>query len=269
MTSEAQMTIAETVAPPTAPKVRLTAADVEARIKRRFAAPEHIHYDEISPPGSERRADMLCVSLWESRGQLIHGFEIKVDRRDWLNELKSPAKADPIVRMSHRFWLASANGAVAADEVPEQWGWLECVGDRLMTRKKAPALAGPEITLRLLCMFLRREQRLRDEWLRRYTPNAEIEEEVERRVSHAVEHDTASAKRYRAMIEHTQEDRRRFEAQFAAKTGMTPESFLRLLTESEVPLRQLTWAAEGYERKASEVRHVIASLTEQGGDQPE
>lgn len=41
-----------------------------------------------------RYADALALGLWQSRGLLLYGFEIKSTRSDWLRELKDPEKQE-------------------------------------------------------------------------------------------------------------------------------------------------------------------------------
>ena len=52
-----------------------------------------------------RTADAMALGLWPSRGNYLHGFELKVSRSDWLNELKDPAKAEAIAKYCDMFSL--------------------------------------------------------------------------------------------------------------------------------------------------------------------
>ena len=80
---------------------------------------------EVQAPGSPRRIDVLAVSLWASRGYGIDAVEIKVDRRDYVNEIANPGKADPWWRNSNRFWIAAPTTLIADPNVlPEGWGLL-------------------------------------------------------------------------------------------------------------------------------------------------
>jgi hypothetical protein len=80
---------------------------------------------EVTAPASQRRIDLLAISLWSSRGYGIDAVEIKVDRADFLREIENPAKAEPWWKCSNRFWIAAPSTAVADPNVlPPGWGLL-------------------------------------------------------------------------------------------------------------------------------------------------
>jgi hypothetical protein len=79
--------------------------------------------------GATRTADAIAMNLWESRGLVLHGFEVKVSRRDWLAELKNPGKADVIARHCDYWWLVVPNPDIVKEgELPHGWGLL--AGDK-------------------------------------------------------------------------------------------------------------------------------------------
>ena len=59
-----------------------------------------------------RTLDALALHLWPSRGLVLHGFEIKVSRSDWLREVKDPAKAEDACRLVEYFWIVAPKGVV-------------------------------------------------------------------------------------------------------------------------------------------------------------
>lgn len=80
---------------------------------------------EVTAPGSQRRIDVLAMSLWPSRGYGIDAVEIKVDRRDYQAEISNPAKADPWWRHCNRFWIAAPSTLIAdPQQLPPGWGLL-------------------------------------------------------------------------------------------------------------------------------------------------
>lgn len=82
----------------------------------------HTGYGRGTPT---RFADALVVSTWPSRGIWLGGIEVKVARSDWLRELRSPEKADPIAKFCHYWYIATPPGVVQDGEVPETWGhWV-------------------------------------------------------------------------------------------------------------------------------------------------
>lgn len=101
---------------------------------------------EVSDASQRRRVDFLAVNLWQSRGHLIDGVEIKVARSDWVRELAHP-KADSWYGVCNRWWLAVPQGVVHEDELPKTWGLLECLRFedtwRMKVKVKAPELDPP------------------------------------------------------------------------------------------------------------------------------
>lgn len=72
-----------------------------------------------------RRVDALYVGFVGSRGHHINGFELKVKRSDWLNELANPEKAEWWFTHTHRWWLVVPDTDVAKEtELPPGWGMM-------------------------------------------------------------------------------------------------------------------------------------------------
>jgi hypothetical protein len=109
-----------------------------------------------------RTVDALAMCLYPSRGNYIHGFEIKVSRADWLVELKNPAKAEAIARYCDRWWLVvSDDSFVKPGELPERWGLLAVKAGRLKVIHPAPIL--PSLVPDYLRPFLAAMQRAAQE----------------------------------------------------------------------------------------------------------
>lgn len=95
---------------------------------------------------SGRMCDAMIVEFWESRGLEVQGFEIKVERGDWLRELKMPAKSDAHFVRCDRWWLITPSRKAAApvaraEEIPGPWGWMVVdPAGKLEVYKKAPKL---------------------------------------------------------------------------------------------------------------------------------
>lgn len=113
---------------------------------RRYAPPEWTFFAEVKDHvgfGS-RRADGIAVNMWSTRGLAMHGFEIKADRRDWLRERDNPEKAETIGQFCDYWWLVTEDERVAtADEIPDAWGFMVALKDKLKVIKKAPKRAKP------------------------------------------------------------------------------------------------------------------------------
>lgn len=90
---------------------------------------------------AKRTLDAMAMSLWPSRGLLVHGFEVKCSRSDWLREMKEPAKAEGFCQKVDHFWIVAATDDVVADgELPPTWGLLVARGSRLVAKVEAPLL---------------------------------------------------------------------------------------------------------------------------------
>ena len=126
----------------------MSAQDVIAGLRARFAAPEYAFLTEVgdSTGYRSRSADGLAVSLWPSRGLTITGFEVKVSRADWLSELRNPEKAETICRFCDFWYLAVPDlRIVAAGELPPSWGLIVVGAARAAVQKEAPKLEPKEL----------------------------------------------------------------------------------------------------------------------------
>lgn len=119
----------------------MTESDLLERLRTRYSPPEWAFLPQVrNTTGfsrSIRTADGLAMSLWPSRGLHLHGFEIKVNRGDWLKELKQPEKAEEIARFCHFWWVVAPKGIILDDELPPLWGHLIPAGKALKARVTA------------------------------------------------------------------------------------------------------------------------------------
>lgn len=133
---------------------------VHAAIALRCSPPEWACFFEVSNDagwGRSRSADAIAMSLWPSRGLEVHGFEVKVDRRDWLREKKDPAKAEPIARFCDRWWVAVSDEKIVKDgELPSTWGLLVLRGGKLVQAVEAPKLTPEPLNRGFVSCILRR-----------------------------------------------------------------------------------------------------------------
>jgi hypothetical protein len=111
---------------------RMGTAELTALLRATYPAPEWYFLTGVrsdagygSTGATVRTADAIAMNLWPSRGLEIHGFELKVDRRDWLRELKNPEKAEAVARYCDRWWLVVPDPTIVAEgELPVTWGLL-------------------------------------------------------------------------------------------------------------------------------------------------
>jgi len=174
---------------------RITAADVKAAIKRKFCAPEWATFYEVAEgtgAAGGRYADAIAMNLWPSRGCELHGFEVKVSRSDWLNELKQPDKSAPIQRFTDRWWIVTPPDIIRDGELPPTWGHYIVKGNGLNVARMAPALPRENWHPHFLAAVLRRahehsERSIRDGINAAMSgERAAIEAEITKRVDQAL-----------------------------------------------------------------------------------
>lgn len=131
--------------------MKVTSGDVVRALEVRYNPPskprQFATFTEVMDQAQRRRVDFLAVGLWQSKGRMIEGVEVKVARQDWKRELEHP-KADPWFAVCDRWWLAAPVGIVLPGELPKPWGHLELRpangGFRLYKVVQAPDLTPPE-----------------------------------------------------------------------------------------------------------------------------
>lgn len=104
----------------------------------------------------ERYADALVFSLWPSRGLWVAGIEVKVQRRDWQLELRTPEKSASHQQFCDYWWVATTPGVVRPGEVPEQWGHVEVEPKRVRVIKQAPKLKPAPFSREILASIMRK-----------------------------------------------------------------------------------------------------------------
>jgi hypothetical protein len=127
------------------PKAKFTTADIESMLWNRYTEKgEHaviFNVPNVVGVGQSRRCDAVAIGMWQSSGRLIQGFEIKVSRSDWLREVKAVDKADPFIERCDKWWLVTADVAIAkSEEVPDAWGWLTATKSGLRVQRPARQL---------------------------------------------------------------------------------------------------------------------------------
>jgi hypothetical protein len=110
----------------------------------------------------ERTADAMAIGCWNSTGgNVIHGYEAKVSRSDWLKEIQQVEKSARFTQQIHYWWIAAPEGIVKLEEMPADWG-LKIVrrdaagGYRVKVAKPATLHKKPVISFGLVCAMTRR-----------------------------------------------------------------------------------------------------------------
>lgn len=136
--------------------------NIHVILRRHYPANSHVLMFEVGNTNGfrvSRYADVLVMSLWESRGLELHGIEIKSSRADWLKELKTPQKAGAIWRYCDRWYvLATAEGVVKKEELPTDWGYMVVRDNKLRTITQAAVVTPVTWTRGFITMMLKRAQ---------------------------------------------------------------------------------------------------------------
>ncbi len=123
-------------------KTNVTAAEICAQLDAKHCDPQKsmIAFEVANGTGgaSTRRADAVSMGFWPSNGMEIVGYEIKVSRADWLNEIKQPEKSQSISQFCDRWYLVAPQGVLGIDELPKGWGYIQATQKSLRTKVKAP-----------------------------------------------------------------------------------------------------------------------------------
>jgi len=132
---------------PAQPGRRALVADMRVRIDRRHMRTGDsirggVVLHEV-PSVEGTRADALAVDFRSSHQALV-GYEIKVDRGDWLHELGQPEKALAWAQHCTEWYVIAPEGVVHREELPDGWGLIVPVAQvrstvRVAAVKREPA----------------------------------------------------------------------------------------------------------------------------------
>lgn len=112
--------------------MKLTAAECVEALRARYAPPSHAFLEQVGNGTgwkANRWADAVALCVWPSLGLVLHGFEVKVSRKDWELELSQPKKSAAIRKYCDHWWLVAPAGLVSAQELPPQWGMIEVLAE--------------------------------------------------------------------------------------------------------------------------------------------
>lgn len=140
-------------------EIKVTAAAIKVGLRTSFGTDGHRVFFEVGDDTGtrvRRHADAVAIGIWPSTGHQIHGFEIKVSRGDFLAEMKSPEKSQPVFRYCHRWSLVTPPGLVKVSELPPNWGLMTFDGKTMRTVQQAPRLTPEPPTSGFMAALVRR-----------------------------------------------------------------------------------------------------------------
>lgn len=249
------------------PSKRFKAADVRMALRRHFAAPECAIVFEVAQStgaGANRHLDAVAMELWPSRGLMLHGIEIKVQRADWRKEKKTPEKAEEVARYCDLFWIAAPVSIVPVAELPSAWGLIEVQENGDVRVRKAPMKTDSEPLGRaFLAALLRAAARGLDEDEiqakvdhRIGELDAQYAERVESRAKSIAVATSAGTANWQALVEAVGEDPGHFYQDIALIAAITAV-FKSGIHNSYSGLRQLEQALQ---QSAQRVGDALADL---------
>jgi hypothetical protein len=104
-----------------------------------------------------RIADAIAIGKWKSRDPSIEGFEVKISRNDWLQELEKPEKAEEIAQFCDHWWvIVPQESVIKTEELPRTWGLYVLRGGIATVQVQAPKLT-PKDPTRLFISCLMRD----------------------------------------------------------------------------------------------------------------
>ena len=128
-------------------KRQYTEAQIVELLRSRYASLAFAFLTQV-PNGTgdccNRICDAMVMSLWPSKGFTLQGFEIKVNRSDWLSELQQPDKAAAFFIHCHYWWIVCPRGIAKPEECPAEWGIIEVTNAGNLRIKKAASLREPQ-----------------------------------------------------------------------------------------------------------------------------
>ena len=242
-------------------KEPLTTGAVLDLIETRFSdRGEHVvlfDVPNVVGMSQSRRCDAVAIGMWKRSGYLIHGFEVKVSRSDWLREVKDTTKADPFIEKCDRWWLVTGDIDIARpSEIPEYWGWMNASKTGLRVQRPAKPLNEPSdaISRAWAYALIQRAGGKSDGQLERH--RRELEKQVTARL------EAEYARRNRDHWKDTCEKLQEQISEFEAASGLELSSWKLGNAGNVGKLAKLIhdWNSRGYDAVSSTLRRHVDSL---------
>lgn len=139
---------------------KVTSDDIKFLLDQKYHNPQKamVAFEVANGTGmcSDRRADAISFEFWPSKGLSLTGYEFKVSRSDWLNELKQPEKSQAISQYCDHWYLVAPKDILKIDELPKGWGYIQATTKSLITKIAAPERDSIEIDRVFAASFIRK-----------------------------------------------------------------------------------------------------------------
>lgn len=262
--------------PPPSPK--MSTAALEEALHAHFIKPEDrlsaagagaVYLTEVTAPGSDRRADVVHLGLWQSRGAgSIDVCELKTSRADFRRELAQPAKAEAWWPYSTRFWIVSPGEDITPpDELPDGWGLMvPKPNSRRFRVVVKPAERTPKLTMPLLLTLLKNTETTRTNALRQRTDQLQREHYEalnKQRRDLASSSDPKTRKRLELLDQLEAAMGMKLDEYSWRQDSITPEDAAAALRQFVGGHAALTEARRDLKHRAAELDRVSQALAEQ------
>lgn len=107
----------------------MSAGEIGEALRNRYARPEFQIEFEVTLSG--RRLDAVALGLWPSSKYMLVGFEIKVNRADFIREITNHRKAENWFATVDSFYFVTTPGVIEPSELPAGCGWFEYKNNKL------------------------------------------------------------------------------------------------------------------------------------------
>lgn len=246
---------------------RAIVADLRTRIDRRHMRADDgfrggVVLHEV-PSVEGRRADALAVDFRKASPALI-GYEIKVARGDWLQELDHPEKAEAWAQHCTEWYVMAPPGIVNREELPDGWGLLTPVAKVRCTvavaaKKREPA----PLPLTVVIELAKKLDTLRVHEVAAATDKLqrkvrELESAASRRSSEGFRHEE-DARLLRDLLARIGVDRAHASTWKLSRPGSPEEQTLAAALNGTVQLVQLRDRAQ---RDLDNIRQTLAQLVD-------
>lgn len=105
--------------------IQTTAQEIHKLIRKKFDDRfRWLHAAEVGDENGYRHIDHIVVNCWDSDGQSIDGYEIKISRADLKRELTDPEKHSVFFPHLDTFSLVAPHDICKKEELPANWGFL-------------------------------------------------------------------------------------------------------------------------------------------------
>lgn len=136
-------------------KTKVTSNDIKLLLARKHSADIAVAECKDGPTwfGGHVRLDFWAMrKSWST--PMITGYEIKVSRSDFLQDIKWPR----YLNYCERFYFVCPNGMIDPKEVDPRAGlmWVSTTGNQIYRKKLAPALDKPNVESLILYVLMSR-----------------------------------------------------------------------------------------------------------------